>query len=103
MSGIGVFLLGQEQQQQSIYSSIGTNVLSLSTVKMLGINQPNITNENFNNSNNYSGETQLTYKISLGFICVCLCLLTITGNLLVLITFRRIRTVSIRIINVMNT
>ncbi|CAF1273156.1 unnamed protein product [Rotaria sordida] len=35
----------------------------------------------------------LTYKIGWGFIFMCLCLLTITGNLLVLVTFRRIRTV----------
>lgn len=36
----------------------------------------------------------LTYTIVFGFVCACLCLLTITGNLLVLITFRRMRTVS---------
>lgn len=37
--------------------------------------------------------TTLTYTITFGFICACLCFLTITGNLLVLITFRRMRTV----------
>ena len=39
----------------------------------------------------------LTYAIISGLICACLCFLTITGNLLVLITFRRVRTVSIEL------
>lgn len=38
---------------------------------------------------------ELTYTIIFGLICAFLCFLTITGNLLVLITFRRVRTVSI--------
>lgn len=36
----------------------------------------------------------LPYQITFGFLCASLCILTIIGNLLVLITFRRIRTVS---------
>ena len=39
--------------------------------------------------------SELTLAIIFGLICACLCFLTITGNLLVLITFRRVRTVSI--------
>lgn len=37
----------------------------------------------------------LIYAIISGLICACLCFLTIAGNLLVLVTFRRVRTVSI--------
>ncbi len=53
------------------------------------MNLMNITKENLD-------DPTLIYKISFGFICACLCLVTITGNLLVLVTFRRIRRVSIR-------
>lgn len=38
--------------------------------------------------------TSLSYKIISGLVCAFLCFLTITGNFLVLITFRRMRTVS---------
>jgi len=110
MSGIDRYLIGNEQrqqQQQSIYSSASTNTLSLSMDDMIEINLTNITNRYSNDSTNYLipnvEYTTLTYKISLGFICACLCLLAITGNLLVLITFRRMRTVSIRIYNFNNT
>jgi len=63
---------------------------------MSDINLVNIKNDTMLNPKN----STLPYKISLGSICACLCLLTITGNLLVLITFRRIRTVSIRIFSI---
>jgi hypothetical protein len=94
MSGIGEVFIGYEQKQQSAYSFVDT---------MSEINRTNITNRN---TNHWTIDpmsdleyTALSYKISLGLICACLCLLTITGNLLVLITFRRIRTVSTRIFN----
>jgi len=72
-----------------------THVRSFTINTMSEINLINITNDTMGNLKN----STLSYKISLGTICACLCLLTITGNLLVLITFRRIRTVSIRIFN----
>ncbi|CAF2412325.1 unnamed protein product [Rotaria sp. Silwood2] len=66
---------------------------------MSEINLANIKNQYSNNSiTNLVPDfefTTLTYKISLGFIFICLCFLTITGNLLVLVTFRRMRTVSL--------
>lgn len=63
-------------------------------------NLANIRNQSLNTSIiNLTSNTEFTtlsFKFSLGFIFICLCLLTITGNLLVLLIFRRIRTVSIR-------
>ncbi len=90
MSGIGKYFIGEEQQQRqpSTHSSVNTDAFSLSIDAMPEMNLTTITKEDVDNST-------LTYKISFGFICACLCLLTITGNLLVLVTFRRIRTVSI--------
>ncbi|CAF1668303.1 unnamed protein product, partial [Didymodactylos carnosus] len=49
-----------------------------------------LTDENINNIT----ITQYFYRIILIFVCACVSLLTIFGNLLVLITFRRIKTVS---------
>jgi len=105
MSSIDEYFIGEEQQQeQNIHFSADTDAFSINIDMMLEINLINITNQNANNRTNYQMPdleyTTLTYKISLGFICACLCLLTITGNLLVLITFRRIRTVSIRIFSI---
>ncbi|CAF4860592.1 unnamed protein product [Rotaria sp. Silwood1] len=83
MSYINRFLIGEQQQQQqqrqqqhSTHFSVGTNAFTYIT--------------NLIPDSKFS---TLPYKISLGFIFICLCLLTITGNLLVLVTFRRIRTV----------
>jgi hypothetical protein len=97
MSDINEFSIGEEQQQQNRCFSATTAVLSVIIDKMSELNLTNITTQYKNNSNNHFQFPSLTYKISLGLICACLCLLTMTGNLLVLITFRRIRTVSIRI------
>ena len=92
------YFIGEEQQQQqNTHSSIDTDVLTFTIDTMLEMNLTNLTNQYINNRIYYLlsvFESTLTYKISLGLICACLCLLTITGNLLVLITFRRIRTVS---------
>lgn len=102
MSGIDEYSIGEHQQQQhSTYSPIDTNAVALSIITMSEMNLTNLTIQNTTNRiydlmSLVLNNTTLTYKISLGFICACLCLLTITGNLLVLITFRRIRTVSIR-------
>jgi hypothetical protein len=104
MNSIGEFFIGEEQQQLSRHFSVVTDVLSLSIDTILEMNLTNITDENVNNiTNSSTQDTTLTYKISLGFICAGLCMLTITGNLLVLITFRRIQTVSIRIFNIIET
>jgi len=95
MSGInGIFSAEQQQQHQqsNTYSVITTDVLSFSIGNISDNNLINITNRNENDSTSF---TSLTYTIIFGLVCACLCFLTITGNLLVLITFRRMRTVSI--------
>ncbi|CAF0938577.1 unnamed protein product [Adineta steineri] len=100
MSSTNKYFIGEErqqQQQQDTYSSINIHDHSFRLNDMIEISLINITNRNLNGSLYYSISnfeyTTLTYKISMGFICACLCLLTITGNLFVLITFRRIRKV----------
>ncbi len=103
MIGIDDLLLAEQQQyQQANTHSIATIddlSLSISIGNILQINLINITNRNENNSTNYLISdlelAELPYTIVFGLICACLCFLTITGNLLVLITFRRMRTVSI--------
>lgn len=108
MIGIDELLLAEQQQYQqaNTYSVATIDDLSLSLGNILQINLINITNRNENNSTNYlisdSELAQLPYTIIFGFICACLCFLTITGNLLVLITFRRMRTVSISKISYRN-
>ncbi|CAF2732330.1 unnamed protein product [Rotaria sp. Silwood2] len=99
MSSIDEFLLGEEQQQQqSTYSVRYTHALSIGIANMSEIDLDNITHRNRNNNENYLindfKPISLAYTIIFGFVCAFLCFLTITGNLLVLITFRRIRTVS---------
>lgn len=100
MSRIDDFFIGDEQQQQSTHFPIDPNVLGFSNITIAEITLMNLKNRTITNKFydliSVLDHPTLTYKISLGFICACLCLLTITGNLLVLITFRRIRTVSIR-------
>ena len=79
------------QQQLNIYSIVTNDNLSFS----IGNLSESILNRN--HSNDFRRKFQisaLTYTIIFGFICACLCFLTVTGNLLVLITFRRVRTVS---------
>jgi hypothetical protein len=88
MSGIGEYFISEEQQQQqSTHSSGNTDALSITIDTQSEMNLTNITKDNLD-------DPTLIYKISFGFICAFLCLLTITGNLLVLLTFRRIRRVS---------
>lgn len=103
MSSIDEFRLDEKQQQQqqqrNIYSLSYTDVLSLSIGNMSEIDLYHITNRNLTNNANYLAHDfqsiSVLYGIILGFVCAFLCLLTITGNFLVLITFRRIKTVSI--------
>ena len=110
MSVIDGFLLGEDsqqhhhlqQQQQQQRSILRSDVLSPRMSNLPDMYLANQSNRNASTSANtiagFAVESEfaiLSYKISLGFICACLCLLTISGNLLVLITFRRIRTVSI--------
>ena len=83
----------QQQQQQDTHSA---NALSLSLGNMSNMSRRD-QNETTGRLLSNFDSTTLTYKISLGLICACLCLLTVTGNFLVLITFRRLRTVSIRL------
>ena len=94
MSGI----FPTEEQQQNIHSVYTAGVFLLSIGNMSEINVLNITNTSLDNSSHHSksnsGPISLLYMIILGFVCALLCFLTITGNLLVLITFRRMRTVS---------
>jgi hypothetical protein len=97
MSDINGFILGE--QQQNIYSVVNGDTLSFIIWNMSEFNLSNATyiyqNDSTNHSSNVSELTSLTYTIFFGLICACLCFLTVTGNLLVLVTFRRMRTVSI--------
>ena len=100
MNGIGEYLIHDEEEQQQqqtsaapspaqqgIYSFVNTNAISLDLHPILALNLTNLTKKS-------EDDLRSVYKISSGVICACLCLLTITGNLPVLIIFRRIRTVS---------
>ena len=90
----------QEAQQQSNVSALvaGLDTLSLSLGQMPEIHSTNLSSRYLNDSTtaflHEPDFTSFTYKVIFGFVCACLCFLTITGNLLVLITFRRMRTVS---------
>jgi hypothetical protein len=101
MSGINEYLLIEEQRQQqpNIHYVAITDALLLNIGNMSEINMANLTQKNSNDStNDLLGDfnlTSLSYNIIFGLVCACLCFLTITGNLLVLVTFRRMRTVSI--------
>ena len=109
MSTLDAFLLGedsqrhhlQQQRQQQQRSTVRSDVISWRMNPLQDMHLANQSNRIATTSANIaslifvSEYAILTYKISLGFICACLCLLTVSGNLLVLITFRRIRTVSI--------
>jgi small-conductance mechanosensitive channel len=92
------------QHQQYILSVVSSHIdtLSLRLDHMPDIVLDNLTNQYLNtNTTNIQYQydlTSFTYKIILGIVCACLCFLTIMGNLLVLITFRRMRTVSITMI-----
>lgn len=97
MSGVVEILLGKDLQQSTDPSTY-TDALLLSLGNMSEINLDNLTNKTQNDSLNYLindlKSTSLVYTIILGFVCAFLCFLTVTGNLLVLITFRRMQTVS---------
>lgn len=80
------------QQQLNIYSIVTNDNLSFS---MGNLSESILTNRvQLNDIRRKFQISTLTYTIIFGFICACLCFLTVTGNLLVLITFRRVRTVS---------
>ena len=87
----------QRQRQSSPYAST-TPAHSLRNVtEILLTDLPSAhANESLVQSVAHVQYSFLLFKIGLGFVCACLCLLTVTGNLLVLVTFRRLRTVSIR-------
>lgn len=94
-----IFLTEEQQQEQNVYSVFVTDAISLTIENMLDINMGNITNRNPNDSIDYLPHDltsiSLTYTFIFGIVCALLCFLTIMGNLLVLITFRRMKTVSI--------
>jgi len=97
-----LFFANQQQQDQQLNPYFFTTRVNFSfnIGNFSDNNLINITNINENGSNIIDTEhqlelTSLPYTIIFGFICACLCFLTVTGNLLVLITFRRIQTVSI--------
>jgi hypothetical protein len=96
-----LFFADQQQQHQQLNPYFFTTPVnfSFSIGNFSDNNLINITNINENGSiidtEHQLELTSLPYTIIFGFICACLCFLTVTGNLLVLITFRRIQTVSI--------
>ena len=101
----GLLLPDDERQRVQSPSNVsalaaGLDSLSLSLGQMPEIHPTNLSNRYLNDSTTEllhdSEFTSFTYKFTFGFVCACLCFLTITGNLLVLITFRRMRTVSIK-------
>jgi hypothetical protein len=113
MSGIDGFLIGEEQQKQQQQQrrrrqqqqqqpsqgvTVHIDVLLLIINNMFDVHLSNLSNRHLHTNVTFIMSdfeyTTLTYKIGLAFICICLCLLTIIGNFLVLITFRRMRTVS---------
>jgi len=89
MSDTDELSLVVQQQQLNLYSIVTTDNLTFSIDNISDII---LKNNHFRNKFQLS---VLTYTIIFGLICACLCFLTVTGNLLVLITFRRMRTVSI--------
>lgn len=95
----GLYFPEQQQQQQyqqpNIHVVTATHDLLLSLENFSDDTLFNLTHNYTNDSTDSSPLTQLTYTIIFGLVCACLCFLTIAGNLLVLITFRRMRTVSI--------
>jgi hypothetical protein len=99
MSGTDRLFLAEDQQYQQQQQLQNTN--SVITIDSLSFSLGNMSDILLNNlairNSPHVELTTLTYTIIFGLICACLCFLTITGNLLVLITFRRMRTVSIRI------
>ena len=100
MNFIDESLLSDEPSSHNYQSLVVTNdSLSLTLDRMpdisLTINQ---TRTYSNETNLFLGHdfelTSLSLKIVSGLVCAFLCFLTIMGNFLVLITFRRMRTVS---------
>lgn len=97
MNNIDEYFSTEQQQppyqQPSIYFIAAINDFALSLGNFSENDLFNITYKYENK--NPSQVTPLTYTIIFGLVCACLCFLTIAGNLLVLITFRRMQTVSI--------
>ena len=95
MSDFGDFLV-RDDAQHPVQSISFVDVLSLSLGRMPEIDLVNRTHTN-SSPGDFAHELDFaspSYKIISGLLCACLCLLTIAGNLLVLITFRHMRTVS---------
>lgn len=89
MNSIGGYSISdEEEQQQRTYPFVNTDTFLVHLDPIVTLNRTNLTDKN-------QDDLRLIYKINFGVICACLCVLTITGNLLVLIIFRRIRTVSL--------
>ena len=86
----------RDDEQQHVQSISFADVLTLSLGNMPEIDFANRTHTNSSLADvpHAFDFTSPTYKIVFGLLCACLCLLTIAGNLLVLITFRHMRTVS---------
>ncbi|CAF0755113.1 unnamed protein product [Adineta steineri] len=82
-----------EDQHQNIYSDVNSDTLLLTIESMIEAGLNNVTNDSTSHLTYDFALTSLTYTIIFGFVCALLCFLTIVGNLLVLITFRRMRTV----------
>jgi len=101
MSDINGFIFAEQQQHRQSNTYFLTNGVDIlfSLANFSDNNLINITNRNENGSlidtERQSELTSLPYTIIFGFVCACLCFLTVTGNLLVLVTFRHMQTVSI--------
>ena len=86
----------RDDAQQPVQSISFADILTLSLGNMPEIDLVNRTHTNSSLADVPPAFdfTSPTYKIIFGLLCACLCLLTIAGNLLVLITFRHMHTVS---------
>lgn len=93
-------LYQQQQHQQDIFPDAVTDALSLTIGNMIEIHLINVSDKPLNESSNrfvnHFPLTSLAYTLIFGLICAFLCFLTISGNLIVLTSFRRMRTVSVK-------
>ncbi|CAF0900219.1 unnamed protein product [Adineta ricciae] len=89
--------LYQQQEQQDTFPDVVTDAFSLTIGNMIEIHLINVSDRSSNESGNdflqHFPLTPLPYTIIFGLICAFLCFLTISGNLIVLSSFRRMRTV----------
>ena len=89
----------QRQQPPSTYSDTVTDALSPTMGHLFEMHFINASDRDSNDTT--SGLIHdlalpsVVYTIVFGAICALLCFLTVAGNLIVLSTFRRLRTVSI--------